>query len=107
VAYAAAGSFHKNAGATQDGFVFSCVGSLPSSLAAFAAMLPSALVCGAIIARCQLGVPFQQVLLPDNRPRFPSVRWGVGPGVGRVTWTRRLESPCRSPKLRPTVKSVT
>jgi hypothetical protein len=50
-------SFHEKAAASQDGFVFSCVGSLPLSQAASVAILPSALFCGAIIARCQLGVP--------------------------------------------------
>jgi hypothetical protein len=38
-------SFREKAGASQDGFVFSWVGSLPLSPAASVAILPSALVC--------------------------------------------------------------
>jgi hypothetical protein len=39
-------------GASQDDFVFSYVGFLTLSQAASVAILPSALVCGATIARC-------------------------------------------------------
>jgi hypothetical protein len=40
---AAAKSFHEKAGASQDGFVFTCMGSLPLSQAASVAILLSAL----------------------------------------------------------------
>jgi len=31
----------------------------------------------------------QQVLLPDNRPLFPTLRWASGQKVVAVTWTRQ------------------
>ena len=56
--------------------------SLPLSQAASDAILPSALFVSDDRS-VQVGAySFQQVLLPDYRPRLP-VSMGVGPGVGR------------------------
>jgi len=62
------------------------------SRAASVAILPSAL----FVERFSLGVSwassFQQVLLPDYRPRLPSLRQKLGQDLVAVTWTRRLSS---------------
>ena len=49
-------SFHEKAGMSQDGFVFTYMGSLPLSQAASVAILPSALFGERFVARCKLGV---------------------------------------------------
>ena len=42
-----------------------------------------------VLRDCSLGAswafPFQQVLLPDNRPRLPSVGWKLGQDLVAVT----------------------
>jgi hypothetical protein len=41
--------------------------------------------------------PVQRVLLPDNRPRLPSLRQKSDQDLGAVTRTRRLSSALRIP----------
>src|SRR6202171_1177651 len=76
-------------------FLLPSCGSLFSSRAASVAILPSAL----FVERFSLGASwassFQRVLLPDNRPRLPSLRRELGQDLGAVTRTRRLSSALR------------
>ena len=51
----------------------------PIGQAASVAILPSALFCERLFARCKLGVLVSVVLLPENRPLFPPFLWELGP----------------------------
>jgi hypothetical protein len=60
-------------------------GSLPMSRAASVAILPSALFCERLSLGASWAYSFQQVLLPDYRPRLPSLRWELGQDLVAVT----------------------
>jgi len=77
-------SFHEKAGECQDGF------SLPPYKsfffrAASVAILPSALFGERFSLGASWASSFQQVLLPDNRPRFPPFRQELGQDLVAVT----------------------
>ena len=79
-------SFHEKAGESQVGFSFSFPrGFLRSSRAASVAILPSALFCERFSLGASWAFSFQQVLLPDNRPRLPSLRRQLGQDLVAVT----------------------
>jgi hypothetical protein len=81
-----ASAFHEKAGECQVGFSSSLlVDSLSSSRAASVAILPYALFLSDFRSGACWVFPFQQVLLPDNRPWLPSLRQKLGQALGAVT----------------------
>src|ERR1700688_1725176 len=87
-------SFHEKPVPCQVGFAVAfgrrvvLLGALPAS----AAILPSALFMSDGSLGASWASSVQQVLLPVNRPRLPSLRQELGQDLGAVTWTRRLSS---------------
>jgi hypothetical protein len=76
-------------------FLLSSGEFFPSSRAASVTILPSALFVERFSLGASWAFPFQQVLLPDNRPRLPSLRRQLGQDLVAVTCTRRLSSAVR------------
>src|SRR5450631_2340354 len=78
---------------SQVGFVFLILSSLQASnRAASAAILPSALFYERFSLGTSWAFSFQQVLLPENRPRLPSLRRELGQDLAAVARTRRFRS---------------
>ena len=59
--------------------------TLHSSRAASVAILPSALFVERFSLGASWAYSFQQVLLPEYRPRLPSLRWELGQDLVAVT----------------------
>ena len=70
--------FHEKAGVSQVCFFFVAAALFRLSRVASVAILPSALFTERFSLGASWASSFQQVLLPDNRPRLPSLRWRLG-----------------------------
>src|SRR6202521_2847801 len=89
-------SFHEKAGLSQAGFVVSVEWSSMELIRL--CRHPS--IRTLFLSDCSLGASWassvQRVLLPDNRPRLPSLRQKSDQDLGAVTRTRRLSSALRA-----------